>query len=628
MSEAHASPKASLRSAKQHAVGVTYDSLTSAGADPQARRRSVSILDVRRRRCFSLVAAIFIASVAAAAHIRAQDTLIPSGRLVFRSSSLELRPEGTYEIHSVLDGFGAVRATGTWKSQSGAIELVAYDVVEGAAFLKAMAVPLTGCETAGRYRFEVNGKQLRLAVSGDACVPRLMFLDRTRWAPPGEPNLAPPRTVTRTMFDAAVRLPRAVDRSGSWPSFRGPQAAGFADEQDLPDSWNVKTGENIQWRTSVPGLGHSSPIVWGNRLFVTSAISSRAGATFKTGPYNGADASDDTSSHQWVLYALDTASGRIVWQKTAYEGSPRDKRHVKSTYASSTPATDGRVVVAWFGSQGLHAYTVEGTPLWRVDLGRVSVGATEAATIEWGPASSPVIWDGLVILQVDTTDDSFLVALSVETGEQVWKTNRDEGPSWSSPTVVTTASGAELIVNGGSFARGYDPRTGTERWRVASGSPIPTPTPIGAEGFSIITSGGMGSSRPFVAVRPGAQGVPAWSVKGRAPFTTTPLAYRGLVYVVATNGVFDAYDLQTGAEVYRARVPEAGSGFSASPIAADGKIYLSNEDGGIAIVAADRTFRHVATNDIGEPIMATPALSRGVLFVRTMNSVFAIGRKR
>ena len=588
----------------------------------------MSIPYSHRLRYFSIASVIVSVFAATTDYIRAQDTPIPSGRLMFRASSLEFRPEGTFEVHTVLEGFGSVRATGTWKSRPGAIELTAYDVVEGAAFLKAMAVPLAGCETAGQYRFEVNGKQLRLAVIADACVPRLMFFDRTRWAPPGEPNVAPPRTVTRTMFDAKVRLPRAGDRSGSWPSFRGPQAAGTADEQNLPDRWNVGTGENILWRTGIPGLAHSSPIVWGDRLFVTSAISSRGGATYKIGPYGGGDSSDDTSSHQWVLYALDTASGRIVWQKTAYEGSPRDKRHVKSTYASSTPATDGRVVVAWFGSQGLHAYTMDGTPLWKVDLGRVSVGALEAATIEWGPASSPVIWDGLVILQVDTTDDSFLVALSVETGEQVWRTNRDEGPSWSSPTVVTTANGAELIVNGGNFARGYDPRTGTERWRVASGSPIATPTPIGADGFSIITSGGMGSSRPFVAVRPGAQGVPAWSVKGRAPFTTTPLAYRGLVYVIATNGVLDTYDVQTGAEVYRARMPEIGSGVSASPIAADGKIYLSNEDGGIAIVAAERTFRHVATNEIGEPIMATPALSRGVLFVRTMNGVFAIGSKR
>ncbi len=603
----------------------------------------MSNLNVQRLRCSSLIAAIFIASVAAPAHLRGQDTLIPSGKLVFRLSSLEFQPEGTFLLRSVLEDIGEVRATGTWKYQSGAIELAGHQIVAGAELFKAMAIPLDGCGTAGRYRFEVNGRQLRLSTIGDACVPRLMFLDKTRWAPPGEPNLAPPRTVTRTMFNAAVRLPRAGDPSGNWPSFRGLQAAGVADEQHVPDRWNVEKGENILWRTSIPGLGHSSPIVWGNRLFVTSAISSRAGATFKTGPYDGADASDDTSSHQWVLSAVDTASGQIVWQKAAYEGQPLDKRHVKSTYASSTPATDGRVVVAWFGSQGLYAYTVDGTPLWKVDLGRVSVGAVETAAIEWGPASSPVIWENLVILQVDTHDDSFLVALSVETGEQVWKTNREEIPSWSSPTVVTTANGAELIANGANFARGYDPRTGRERWRVATNTPMATPTPIGASGLSIVTSGGLGSSRPLAAVRHDADGVlappdpaataagptpVAWSLRNRGSFTPTPLAYRGLLYVVANNGVLDAYEVQTGAEVYRARVPEIGSGFSASPVAADGKLYVCNEDGSIAVVAANRTFRHIATNDMGEPIMATPALSRGVMFVRTMNGVFAIGSKR
>ena len=434
---------------------------------------SVSNLNVQRLRCSSLIAAIFIASVAAPAHLRGQDTLIPSGKLVFRLSSLEFQPEGTFLLRSVLEDIGEVRATGTWKYQSGAIELAGHQIVAGAELFKAMAIPLDGCGTAGRYRFEVNGRQLRLSTIGDACVPRLMFLDKTRWAPPGEPNLAPPRTVTRTMFNAAVRLPRAGDPSGNWPSFRGLQAAGVADEQHLPDRWNVEKGENILWRTSIPGLGHSSPIVWGNRLFVTSAISSRAGATFKTGPYDGADASDDTSSHQWVLSAVDTASGQIVWQKAAYEGQPLDKRHVKSTYASSTPATDGRVVVAWFGSQGLYAYTVDGTPLWKVDLGRVSVGAVETAAIEWGPASSPVIWENLVILQVDTHDDSFLVALSVETGEQVWKrtakrSRRGAVPLSSPPRTERSSSRTErtslaAMIHGPAGNDGVSPLT--RRWR-------------------------------------------------------------------------------------------------------------------------------------------------------------------
>jgi outer membrane protein assembly factor BamB len=601
----------------------------------------MSLLRVQQLRCASLVASIFIiASASAPDEIRAQETQLPSGRLVFRASSLEFRPDGTFTIQSVLDGFGEVHLAGTWKHVSGGVELAGHTVVKGVELLQAVSVPFDGCEDAGQYRFEVSGTQLRLSAIADACEPRRMFLDRTRWAPPGEPNPGPPRTLTRTMFNAAARVPRAADGSGSWPSFRGPHAAGVADGQPLPDRWNIETGDGILWRTNIPGLAHSSPVVWGDRLFVTSAISSRGGATFQRGSYEGGDPSDDTSSHQWMLYALDTASGRIVWQRIAHEGPPRDKRHVKSTYASSTPVTDGQVVVAWFGSQGLHAYTVEGTPLWKVDLGRVSVGAAGAASIEWGPASSPVIWDGLVIVQVDTHDDSFLVALSAETGEQVWKTDRDEIPSWSTPTAVTTANGAELVVNGGGFARGYDPRSGAERWRMATGSGMTTPTPIGAAGLSIVTSGGIGSSRPLVAVRHGAEGVlapddpagpgkgpsqVAWSLGSRGPFTPTPLAYRGLLYVLANNGVLDAYEVETGAEVYRARVPQVGSGFSASPVAGDGKIYLANEDGAIAVVGAGRTFRHIATHEMGEPIMATPALSRGVLFVRTQNSAFAIG---
>ncbi|MEO6350849.1 MAG: PQQ-binding-like beta-propeller repeat protein [Candidatus Limnocylindrales bacterium] len=592
-----------------------------------------------KRKWLALGAAVIL-TAGVAAQEKAQDATVPSGRLVFRSSSLEFRPDGTFLAHTVIEGIGEVRAAGTWSAQPGTIELSRYEVLAGAELLASFS--MDGCLATGQYRFELSGNQLRLSALRDECLPRALFLDKTRWAPPGEPNLAPPRTLTRTLFDRGVRLPVPDDGSGSWPSFRGPYASGIADGQQFPERWDLGTRENILWRTSIPGLAHSSPIVWGNRLFVTSAISSRGAATFKTGPYSGGDSSDDSSSHRWLLYALDVRTGNVLWEQTAYEGAPRDKRHVKSSYASSTPATDGRVVVAWFGSQGLHAYTVDGKPLWRVDVGRVSVGAAESAGIEWGAASSPVIWNGRLFLQVDTRDDSFVVALSVETGEQVWKTERDETASWSTPTIVTTRSGAELVVNGSNFVRGYDPGTGQERWRVHAGSPIATPTPVKAGELSIVTSGGMGSSRPLVAVRPGASGqlTPAagagttkarsgvaWSVTGRGPFTPTPLAYRGVLYVLANNGVLDAYDVDTGAEIFRARIPEVGSGFSASPVVADGKIYLANEDGAIAVVAAGRAFRHLVTNDIGEPIMATPALSRGVIFVRGMNSVVAIGRQ-
>src|SRR4051812_41446127 len=287
---------------------------------------------------------------------------------------------------------------------------------------------------------------------------------------PAPPPSSPTRKIVRTGGDAAPALPPPSPSAGSWPSFRGPAAAGVADGQHLPDRWNGTTGEGILWRTPIPGLAHSSPIVWGDRVFVTTAISSRRDATFKRGLYGDGDASEDRSRHQWVLYALDKHTGKIVWQRVAVEGEPGNKRHIKSTYASASPATDGRIVVAWFGSQGVHAYDVNGTPLWKVDLGRVNMGAYDIPSYEWGPASSPIILNGLVLLQCDTQADSFVLALDAATGKVVWKTDREELPSWGTPTVVAVGGRAELVANGPRFIRGYDPPTGEGVWRGRGGA--------------------------------------------------------------------------------------------------------------------------------------------------------------
>jgi outer membrane protein assembly factor BamB len=447
------------------------------------------------------------------------------------------------------------------------------------------------------------------------------------------------RRITRTLAAGRPVLSPATSATGSWPSFRGTHAAGVADGQRLPDRWNGSTGEHVLWRTTIPGLAHSSPIVWGDTIFVTSAISSLKGATFKPGLYGDGDASDDRSVHKWMVYAIDKRSGRMRWQRVAHEGPPRNKRHIKSTYASATPATDGRIVVAWFGSEGVHAFDMNGAPLWTVDLGRVDMGAYDIPTYEWGPASSPIIWDGLVILQCDTQADSFLLALNAETGETVWKVSRDELPSWGSPTVAVTSDGAQVVTNASNFIRGYDARTGRELWRLGGSSKITAPTPILAEDLIIVASG-RAPERPIFAVRPSARGdltLPdgrttstaiAWSHTSRGSYMPTPLAYNGLLYVLANNGVLDAYEVKTGRDVYRQRLPLVGSGFSASPVAADGKIYLSNEDGDMLIVRAGRTFEHIATNSIGELLMATPAFSNGVMYVRGVSSLFAIGTKR
>jgi outer membrane protein assembly factor BamB len=328
----------------------------------------------------------------------------------------------------------------------------------------------------------------------------------------------------------------------------------------------------------------------------------------------------------------------MLWERVAHEGEPRNKRHIKSTYASATPVTDGRIVVAWFGSEGVYAYDVDGTLKWKVDLGRVDMGAYDIPTYEWGPASSPIIWNGLVILQVDTQADSFLLALKADTGETVWKTERQELPSWGTPTVATTSAGPELVTNASNYIRGYDPHTGKELWKLGRSSKITAPTPIAADDLWVVASG-RAPERPVFVIRPNARGdiTPAngetrnqsivWSRTARGPYMPTPLIYGGLLYVLANNGVLDAYNLKSGDEVYRQRLSEIGSGYSASPVAADGKIYLSSEDGEMLVVSAGPTFTHLATNSMGEPIMATPALSDGVIYVRSSRTLFAIGRR-
>jgi outer membrane protein assembly factor BamB len=508
----------------------------------------------------------------------------------------------------------------------------------GRARARSMTGGPGGCDGPGKYRTIIDGKRVTFDLVSDECRPRQMILDRSTRLP-AESVAKLERKFVRTSSARPSSRPSSAKAAVNWPSFRGPGASGIAEGQNLPDEWNTKTGQNILWRTPIPGLAHSSPIVWGNRVYVTTAVSSDPKAAFRPGLYGDGDASKDRSTHKWTIYALNKQSGKILWKRVAYEGEPREKRHIKATYANSTPATDGRIVVAWFGSQGVYAYDLNGRFLWKVDLGRIDLGAYDIPTFEWGSASSPIIWKDLVILQCDTQTDSFIVALNANTGETVWKTDRDELPSWGTPTVATTSKGEELIANASNFIRGYDPRTGKELWRLGKSSKITAPTPVFADDILVVASG-RGPERPIFVVKAGARGdltLPdgktssdaiIWSRTGRGSYMPTPLIYKGILYVLGNNGTLDAYNLKTGNEIYRQRLPLVGNGFSASPVAADGKIYLPNEDGEILVVSAGEKFAHLGTNSMGELLMATPALSEGVMYVRTAQSLFAVGRKK
>ena len=420
----------------------------------------------------------------------------------------------------------------------------------------------------------------------------------------------------------------------NWPSFRGPSASGVADEQNLPVSWDASRGSGIRWKTRIPGLAHSSPIVWRDQVFVTTAISSRADPSFKRGLYGEGDASDDLSAQQWKLICVDRKDGKIVWERTAYEGTPKEKRHMKATYANSTPATDGEVVVALFGSQGLYAYDLTGKLLWKRDLGRLNVGAYDAPDYEWGTASSPILYRDMVIVQCDQQKGSFLEAFDRKSGGTVWKAERDELPSWGTPAIYPGKARAELITNGANFVRGYDPATGKELWRLGGSSKITAPTPV-FSGDLIVVASGRRPEAPIFAIRGGASGDitgkskwVAWHKEQRGSYMPTPLIYGGYVYVLGNAGIFDCYDLATGKEIYRERLPHQGSGFSASPVASDGKIYLPSEDGDIFVVKAGARFELLGRNAMGEPLMATPAISGGLLLTRTEHTLWAIGNSQ
>lgn len=554
--------------------------------------------------------------------ITAQQVPLPSMPLEYGMLSAAFEPGGTF----TLGGSGWPAFTGTWATDG---DIVTLTTTTGGP---------APCRTAARYRFAVEGTRVRLTLIEDACAPRRMMLAQSDWRPKGAADTAAERRIVRSGPPTPAALPKPVRATATWPSFRGAAAAGIAHKQNLPEQWDGSRRQNILWKMPIPGLAHSSPVVWGDRVFVTTAISSRASAGFKPGQYGDGDASDDMSPHRWMVYAVNARTGKVAWSREAAKGVPRNKRHIKSTYASASPATDGRIVVAWFGSEGVFAYDMTGRLLWKVDIGRIDMGAYDIPAFEWGPASSPIIWNDLVLLQCDTQADSFLLALDARSGNVVWKTDREEIPSWGTPTVVPTAAGPVLVTNASNYIRGYDPKTGTELWRLGGSSKITAPTPVAAGGLILVASG-RGPERPIFAVRENARGdltlpagersstAVAWSYTGRGSYMPTPLAYDGILYVIANNGVLDAYDLATGKEIYRQRLPQVGSGFSASPVAADGRIYFANEDGDVIVVAAGREFRHIATNPIGELVMATPAIAGGVMFVRSASSLFAVGRR-
>jgi outer membrane protein assembly factor BamB len=412
-----------------------------------------------------------------------------------------------------------------------------------------------------------------------------------------------------------------------WPQFRGPHASGLESSAALPTKWNIQSGENIAFRTPIPGLGHASPIIWNDTVYLATVVGPEA-AELKVGLYGDIAAANDNGPQTWRLLALNKNTGQIVWNKPGHEGIPRVKRHTKATHCNSTPATDGKHIVAIFGSEGLFCFDMKGDLLWKKDLGPMDSGFFMVKSAQWGFASSPVIHDGKVVVQCDVQTNSFLAVFDLKDGREIWRTPRIDVPTWSTPTVVMHADQTRILVNGWHHTGGYDFATGKEIWKMDGGGDIPVPTPITGHGFAYFTSA-HGRFRPVTAIRLEAKGdvtpgtigetnsAIAWVHARQGAYMQTPILIGDYLYSCTDSGVLTCFDSRTGAIQYSERLSKTGQGFTASPVSDGRHLYFASETGNVVVVPAGPKFSIAATSTLDETSMATPAISNGALYFRT-----------
>jgi len=419
----------------------------------------------------------------------------------------------------------------------------------------------------------------------------------------------------------------------NWPQFRGP-SAGIAEDKVLPDTWRglPSTTENVVWTVDIPGRGWSSPVVWGDKIFVTSVIQEGDPEIPRKGLYLGGNrekASDKT--HRWMVYCIDWNNGKIVWEKLAHKGVPQQPVHLKNTYASETPVTDGQRLCAYFGSSGLFCYDLDGNELWSQKWGSFKM------RYNWGTAASPVLHEDRLYILNDNEEQSFLVALNKKTGKQIWRVERDEKSNWATPYIWQNKQRTELITSGRVKVRSYD-LDGRLLWELGGMSSIVIPTPLAKHGLLYICSGYVGDrKRPIYAIRPGAAGditlkngensnkYVAWCQTQGGPYNPSPLAYDDYLYVLYDRSFLSCYDARTGNEVYgRQRIGAGATAFTSSPLANNGKIFCLSEDGETFVIEAGPNFKVLGRNKLDEMCMATPAALRGSLIIRTISKLYRI----
>ncbi|MBI1842338.1 MAG: PQQ-binding-like beta-propeller repeat protein [Verrucomicrobia bacterium] len=427
--------------------------------------------------------------------------------------------------------------------------------------------------------------------------------------------------------------PQSRAANPGWPQFRGPNAAGIGVSADLPDAWS--STQNVAWKTDLPGRSWSSPIVWGNRVFLTAVVNSGESEPPKKGLYFGGDRPEPPKSeHQWKVLCLDLKSGRIQWEKTVHRGAPQTSIHLKSSYGAETPVTDGERVYALFGSVGVFAFSLDGKEAWSRPL------EPRKTRYGWGGAASPVLSDGRLFLVNDNEEQSELLALDARTGRQLWRVDRDEKSNWATPFIWRVGGRAELITPGSRAIRGYD-LDGKPLWSLRGMSSIAIPTPFVGEGLLFVASGYVGDKfRPLYAIRPGARGdislspgetsnaSIAWSDPVGGPYNPSQLYYDGRLYVLFDRGLVTCRDARTGRILYdKERLPN-GLAFTASPWASNGRVFCLNEDGVCFVLRAGDKFEILQTNKLADDdmCMATPALADDRLLIRTAARVYCLGK--
>lgn len=426
-----------------------------------------------------------------------------------------------------------------------------------------------------------------------------------------------------------------VDPERQWSAYRGRFASGVLDGCGLPETWDVKTMEHIKWKTEVPGLGLSCPVTWGDRVFVTTAVSSIDESGLKTGIFGNVESVSDSSVHEWKVLCYNKNNGRLEWERTACTGIPKVKRHPKSTHANSTAVTDGKHVVVFFGSEGLYCYDMDGKLQWEKDFGILRSAFFAANSAEWEFASSPILYENVVIVQCDVLENSFVAALDADTGEELWRTLRDDYPGWATPNIYLDRDKPRVVVNGYRHIGAYDFNTGEEIWHMSGGGDIPIPTPVIGEDLVYFNSA-HGRQSPIFAVRKTAAGditlvgdetsngyIP-WSLPRGGAYMQTMILYEGLLYCCQWNGTITCYDALSGDVAYREKLGDVKS-FTASPVISDGKLYVSDDEGTVYIVRTGRDFELLNTLTLGDVCMTSPALSDGMMVFRTQRYLIAVG---